>query len=475
MLSPASIAPIRHPFEAVSPASTVPEEILLRFKRRDIGEMIQNASSYPEHFAPELLEPTIYSNTAQLQATVPQLSRRVSELVDQMGPFEVPHESPEIILRTPGRFFRLMESLKFSELEQQLFVNGPEVEALLTKERIFEYARRTHETNRFVLEAVERLHLPQAELIQDVNGQIFAGFERFSHPLEQTEETYLFLKRIAELCTASVEYRYRLYAMLRKTIRGEDEYLKQFVPSSTFAPNLTILDLLPSPLWERAWIQQVMHLQADLEPYLAIVHMIEEFLQPYLDGSIIAQGEGPRMVVANTDPFALSRIEDMNRVQVEDWLLAEFRGTFPHAHIPESRIRAVALTAYLHFGSRGINLGWLKGSYEIRTGGEDIYRGPYLCLDGTEYHNQRHIRTAMETEFSAVRIQDSFTRALQHSLPIDFPSIHLTDREIKALAHVFLCNPGVPLPEGWDEEEELKKKVLYSESRSSGGHKFPWD
>jgi hypothetical protein len=218
-----------------------------------------------------------------------------------------------------------------------------------------------------------------------------------------------------------------------------------------------------------------MNLHADLEPYLAIVQMVEEFLQPYLDGSIIAETENPRILVQNGDLPTPLRIEENSRVQVMDWLLAEFRGTFSHAQIPESRIEAIALTAYLHFGSRGVHLGWLKGSYEIRSKGEDLYRAPYLCLDGTVYHEQRYVRTAMETEFSAARIQDSFTRALQHSLPIDFPSIRLNNREIKALAHVFLCNPEVPLPEGWYEKDDLKRRVLSPELRDSHSHKFPWD
>jgi hypothetical protein len=458
-----------------SAAPSVPEDILLRFKRRDIAEIIRHASSYPEYFAPELLEPIVFSSSDKLQTTVLQLSQKVSELMGQVAPFDFPQESPEIVLRTPGRFFRLMESLRFTDLELPSYVGGSTLEAILIRERIFEYAKRSHNINQTVLEVAQRLRLPKTESLQALNRQIFLGLEQFSQPPEAPEEAYSLLKQITELCTASVEERFRLYTVLRKTIRGEVEYLKLFVGCPSFDPNLAILDLFPSPLWERGWLQQVMNLHADLEPYLAIVQMIEEFLQPYLDGTVIAQTEDPRILVQNGDLPAPQRIEDSFRVQIMDWLLAEFRGTFPHAQIPESRIQAIALSAYLHFGSRGIHLGGLKGSYEIRSRREDLYRAPYLSLDGSEYYEQRYVRTAMETEFSAVRIQDSFTRALQHSLPIDFPSLHLNDREIKALAHVFLCNPEVPLPEGWDEEDDLKRKVLFPESRASPGHKFPWD
>ena len=456
-------------------ASSVPDEILLRFKRRDIGEIIRNASSYPEYFAHELLDPIIYSNSERLQTTVLQLSQRVSELMGQMAPFESLHESPEIVLRTPGRFFRLMESLKFMDLDLQTYINGSTLDANLIQGKDFEYAKRSYETNERVLQVAERLRLSPTESLQEINRQIFPGLGQFSHPLEQSEETYLSLKRMAELCTASVEQRYRLYAALRKTIRSKAEYLKQFVGSPSFAPKTAILDLFPSPIWESGWIQQVMRLYADIEPYLAIVQMVEEFLQPYLNGTVIAQSEAPGIALANTGPLSRHRVEDIPRAEVEDWLPAQLLETFSHVHLPERRIKAVALTAYLHFGSRGVHFGWLKGSYAIRSGGEDVYRSPYLSPEGTEYHEQRHIRAAMEIESSAIRIQDSFTRALQHALPIDFPSLGLTDYEIKALAHAFLSNPEVPLPEGWDEDEALKEMVLFPKPVASHGHKFPWD
>jgi hypothetical protein len=422
-------------------APSVPEELFLKCKRRGVGEIVRQAGALHERINGILPSYHAIQNmdAEKLRTTVLRLSQRVSELMEQAAPFGFPQESPEIVLRTPYRLGRLMASLHFMRTEP---IHG----------EVVEYATRTHTINAMTLQVAEQLKLPKTQPLRDLSRAIFDLSLQFTSPAERSDKVPLL-----RLCTAAIEERGCLYAAFRKTIREQIRYLRLFVDSPHFTPDLSIVELHPAFEWETGWLQVVVHRQAQIQPYLAIVQRIEEFLQPYLNGTITEQ------------------TEDLSRAEVLSWLPAMIHKEFPHAAIPESTMRAVALTAYLRFGARNAHLGSLKGAYEQRTEGEDIYFKTYRCADGTEYHEQLKIRTALEIERCAARIQNSFTKALLHAFPVDFPSLRLTENEIKALAHVFLCHPDDPLPDGWDGDEDRKMSLLFSQSTASLGHRFPWD
>jgi hypothetical protein len=172
-----------------------------------------------------------------------------------------------------------------------------------------------------------------------------------------------------------------------------------------------------------------------MKPYLRIVECIQEFLAPYLRGSISFE------------------TEDRGRPEIRQWLIPTIRSEFPTFDARDEEIEAIALSTYLGIGSRGLDL----QRYTVMLA--ECAQTEGIDLTQLRPHTRRMqrallkeyplTRQALEGELIVAGGFRLYREALHHSLRIDFRSLNLQDIEIEILAENQCMNPGRPLGIEW--------------------------
>ena len=419
----------------------------------DIKEILSRLNAFPRHFF-TLTAPYNTrrygqnpSDSKALEKALPLFKQAVSDLMGK-APFFTPlsEESSEIILRTPHRFFRLMESFRFLNLDPGVYrtLSPAQVERVLAE--LLEFAQRTQDLNATVLEAAQLQNLPNWPFssalleeqpflaksvsqsaphrpLSDLYEHIFALLPQEGEgPKGWSEED---LRRIANLCFCAVEERGTLYRIMQKTALWELAYYQQFVRTPFFLLNQSFLDYLPSFNQERRWIETFRAFQIEILPFIAIVQWVREFIQQ--------QAANP---------------SSSDRPEILKWLAENLLKTFPRWRIEECELQVVALTAYLRFQTHGMYLNNLEQSSK-------------------NWQEKDEHEVASEVQRCAGDIQVSLTEKLLRLMPVDFRSINLTSDEVARLARMSLTIQDIPLFCDWRTRSEAKLRLLPSGLKTS--------
>ena len=189
-------------FETVrsSPSSSITEKDFFDLEGRDARRLFRLASSFPEYFDGLPSEENALKDYENKKATVRTLCQCVETLMKQAPfPFE---GSPETVLRTPYRFFRLMQSLYFADIAPERYARYTAQEADQRCKDIIKYAKHTMDSNRITLQVATLSFPRRAKTLNSLQEQISALFQNlFQNPSRSL------LEWVVELCTTSVEER----------------------------------------------------------------------------------------------------------------------------------------------------------------------------------------------------------------------------------------------------------------------------
>lgn len=208
--------------------------------------------------------------------------------------------------------------------------------------------------------------------------------------------------------------------------------LRPFFLPHAISQNPHHLQRPPIEATEGPWTNAVLRFHREAQPIVYLIGLVQNHLQPYLDGTIAPQSE------------------DQARPELNSWMIPRFRAAFPQSSLSDEEIERLVLSAYLREGARGLHLEPLGETSRHfleeagRHGPEDLYlRDP--SAHAPESRLAYEARMTAEGHFAA------YTEALKHSLRIDFRSLNLTDREIELLARSTFTSESFFLPANWRE------------------------
>jgi hypothetical protein len=412
-------------------------EYSLDHRRQDLTRICQRLRNREYYFGGALIpDETIESlDQTQIHDALQALTSKVKELAQRVRLSASDQNRPEFILRSPPHLYQLFYLVDFSgmQVDSQAFFQNKGLVA-----RVLAVFKQQVEGTTQVLRMADEFHIAYSRKTPTHIRLTSALIEKLNEEVDSVEFLNELLEHTVVQSSNLVKERLSLLPSIRRYIKIKIDDLSHFFSSSLLLSFQGILSEETPFDQEQQWLTAIAERFETMKPYLRIVECIQEFLSPYLGGSISFE------------------TEDRGRPEICQWLIPTIRSEFPNFDARDEEIETIALSTYLGIGARGLDL------QRYTTMLADCAQTEGFNLTLLQPHTRRLQRTllkdypltqqALEGELIVAGGFRLYRDALRHSLRIDFRSLNLLDIEIELLAENQCMNPGRPLGSEWRTE-----------------------
>lgn len=397
-------------------------------QRRDLTKICKNPIYHNPSLILSLPDPSTiqYMSAKEVSQKLNELTAAVSTMMTVVH-FHPQEESPQALLRNPS---------EISELRLRYFfcpVLEDDASTLFRKrEQVQELMRAKIHEMRPGIEALELASLERkitvSEACTDRGGLLYA----IPKALLFAKTPEAFYKAFFDALNTLTQHLSDRQTLVKNLCQYIQSKIDSFLPLIDLEDIKTYVDqILEGPALgrENEWISQIQKLDDLLGPQTFLLEMTKSFLAPYLEGKITKENE------------------NVDRKELKDELIPEFRSYFPRSKVTDTEIQHFLLSAYLKIATKGVdvtNLEKARDFYKEQEGQAKLNRD--------EKAARLHIEKAEEIQEAIDSVFINFTLALEHSLPIDFKSMQLTEKEIDWVAIETMMYPNLPLPLDWRDQ-----------------------
>ncbi len=429
------------------------QEQIVKEKRRDLEVICQNLVSRSEVLGEDIsyqLSSIECMGQIQIHDLLSRLERKISSIMAEVEFLGLLSHPPRVVLRTPSliqKLFCLRAFICLKDGAASLFEDKEKSTFLLNK-----YIDHQSGLSCSALEIAAQLSLPKTEALRSLLDQTSA-FSRAVEEATSPDEFYGAFVRAVAHATSLAEKRTLILESLHRSTKKHMEIHSSFFWVEGACPGANALMEWSIIHDDGAWIESVRRYYKTVAPQVSIVRWVQEFLTPYLERKIT------------------EKTEDSHRLEISAWIFPRFRASFPRSRLRDDDIVAIALSAYLKMGSKGVSLESLKNTYTVFSDELDLFSLSEKERDELSETNPQ-VKRALDTEKMAQRHLAAYTKALRHSLPIDFTSLCLDGERIARLAMDRLHRSASPLSSTW--MFELNLTIMNEALSPCVAHKFPW-
>lgn len=404
---------------------------LLKKQQHDLENICRNPIYRHPAFGLLLPQPERVKemNSPEVRAVLQALTDRVSQMMADTG-FQAPHQmTPHALLRSPDELQRLLFysscSISLTNPPSALFEKREPIKTAVEEQVRAQLALLTP-----VLQVVDTVQLQPSERLKTLIEQSKGLSQALSSAKNPEDFTAACVMAANVLAALAVERRQMEHELIERT-RGRLEVVASHISIDT-DQMLHIRKLFEGPQAgrEEDWAAQMKNLNMVFQPHITIVEWTEEFLAPYLSEKISPKEE------------------DVTRQPLLDTIIPKFRVLYPASSFTDDEIEHLVLSAYLKAGSGKLDLPKLRKFRESMLTSAIPYTFPHTG-ELVSREETPEFQRAQGTFATAKELLASFTKALNHSLAIDFREMGLTEKEIAWLARYTFNNPSSPLPFNW--------------------------
>ena len=426
---------------------TPASEYSLTYRRSDLTRICRRLRPREYYFGESLLSDETIENLdqTQIRGAIQALTAKVDELAQRVRLPASDQNHPEFILRSPPHLYQLLYLVDFSEMQanSQAFLQNKQLLARVISVFKQQVVGTTH-----VFRLADELHVIYSKKASRHIRLTSGLIEKLEAEIDSVESLNGLLEQAVTQSSSLFKERLLLLSTIRRCIKFKIIELSRFFRSNLLLHFQSFLDEEPPFEQEEEWLRRVIEGFEAMKPHLRIVECIQEFLSPYLEG---------RISLAT---------EDRDRPEIRQWLIPIIRYEFPTFEVRDEEIETIALSTYLVIGARGLNLRryitMLAECAQIE--GVDLTL-LQQCKKGEQHTMLKDYpmtQQTIEVELIVMGAYRLYSKALQHSLRIDFRSLNLRDSEVALLAENQYMNPENPLESEWRTELGMQALSRYS-------------